>query len=81
MPANVAPVHLPPCSPRLNLLGLDPRIERVWLDRREHRLSLRVFADQRALVAACGAAWTRLAAEPGRLRSLCDQPWIKKVTS
>ena len=81
MPANVTLVHLPPSSPRLNLLGLDPRIERVWLDRRERCLGLRVFADQRALVAACCAAWNRLAAEPDRLRSLCDQPWIKKVTS
>ena len=26
-------------------------------------------------------AWNRLVAEPGRLRSLCDQPWIQKVAS
>ena len=81
MPANVTLVPLPSYAPQLNLLGLDPRIERVWLYLRERRLSLRVFADCRALVAACCAAWNRLAAEPDRLRSLCDQPWIKKVTS
>ena len=75
MPANVTLVPLPPYSPALN------PVERVWLYLRERCLSLRVFADQRAIVAACCAAWNRLAAEPGRLRSLCDQPWIRKVTS
>ena len=75
VPANVTLVPLPPYSPQLN------PVERVWLYLRERSLSLRVFADQRAIVDACCAAWNRLAAEPGRLRSLCDQPWIRKVTS
>jgi hypothetical protein len=48
---------------------------------RERFLSLRVFADYRAVVDACCAAWNRLVADPGRLRSLCDQPWIRNVTS
>ena len=74
-PANVTPVHLPPYSPELN------PVERVWLYLRERFLSLRVFADHRAIVDACCAAWNRLAAEPDRLRSPCDQPWIRKVTS
>jgi hypothetical protein len=34
-----------------------------------------------AIVDACCEAWNRLVAEPGRLRSLCDQPWIKNVSS
>jgi hypothetical protein len=47
----------------------------------ERFLSLRVFRDYRAIVDACCDAWYRLVADPGRLRSLCDQPWIRNVTS
>ena len=75
VPGNVTLVPLPPYSPELN------PVERVWLYLRERFLSLRVFADYRAIVAACCLAWNRLVAEPGRLRSLCDQPWIRNVTS
>jgi transposase len=75
VPANVTLVHLPSYSPELN------PVERVWLYLRERFLSLRVFADDRAIVDACCLAWNRLVAEPGRLRSLCDQPWLQKVTS
>ena len=75
VPGNVTLVHLPPYAPALN------PIERIWLYLRERFLSLRVFADYQAIVDACCAAWNRLVAEPGRLRSLCHQPWIRKVTS
>jgi len=75
VPPNVTLVPLPAYSPEL-----DP-VERVWLYLRERFLSLRVFADHRAIVDACCEAWNRLVAEPGRLRSLCDQPWIRNVTS
>ena len=75
VPESITLVPLPPYSPDLN------PVERVWLYLRERFLSLRVFADYRAIVDACCAAWNRLVAEPGRLRSLCDQPWIRKVTS
>jgi DDE superfamily endonuclease len=75
VPANVTLVPLPPYSPESN------PVERVWLYLRERFLSLRVFPDYRAIVDACCAAWNRLVAEPGRLRSLCDQPWIRKVSS
>jgi hypothetical protein len=75
VPANVTLVPLPPYSPELN------PVERVWLYLRERFLSLRVFADYGAIVDACCAAWNRLVAEPGRLRSLCDQPWIRSVSS
>jgi len=75
VPANLTLVHLPPYSPELN------PVERVWLHLRERFLPLRVFRDYRAIVDACCAAWNRLVAEPGRLRSLCDQPWIRKVSS
>ena len=75
VPADVTLVPLPPYAPELN------PVERVWLYLRERSLSLRVFRDYRATVDACCIAWNRLVADPGRLRSLCDQPWIKKVTS
>ncbi len=75
VPANVTLVHLPPYAPELN------PVERVWLYLRERFLSLRVFKDYPAIVAACCQAWNRLVAEPGRLRSLGDQPWIQKVSS
>jgi transposase len=75
VPPNVTLVPRPPYSPELN------PVERVWLHPRERFLSLRAFADYRAVVDACCAAWNRLVAEPGRLRSLCDQPWIRNVSS
>ena len=75
IPPNITLVPLPPYSPELN------PVERVWLHLRERFLSLQVFADYRAVVDACCAAWNRLVAEPGRLRSLCDQPWIRSVSS
>jgi len=75
VPANVTLVPLPPYSPELN------PVERVWLYLRERFLSPRVFPDYRAIVDACCEAWNRLVAEPGRLRSLCDQPWIRKARS
>jgi transposase len=75
VPANVTLVHLPPYSPELN------PVERIWLYLRERFLSLRIFADYRAIVDACCAAWNRLVAEPDRLRALCHHPWIGKVTS
>jgi hypothetical protein len=75
VPVNVTLVPLPPYSPELN------PVERVWLYLRQRFLSLRVFRDYRAIVDACCAAWNRLVADPGRLRSLRDQPWIRKVAS
>ena len=75
VPTNVTLVPLPPYSPALN------PVERVWLHLRERFLSLRVFKDYRAIVEACCIAWNQLVVEPGRLRSLCDQPWIRNVIS
>ena len=66
---------LPSYSPELN------PVEWVWLYLRERFLSLRVFPDYRAIVDACCAAWNQLVADPHRLRSLCDQPWIRNVRS
>ena len=50
---------------------------RLWL--RERFLSLRVFPDFEAIVDACCHAWSAFADDPDRIRSLCLQPWIRKV--
>src|SRR3712207_5840897 len=75
VPSNVTLGPLPPYSP-----GLHP-VDRVCLDLRDRFLSLRVLTNYRAIVDACCDAWNRLVAEPDRLRSLCDQPWIRNVSS
>jgi transposase len=75
VPENVTLVTLPPYSPQLN------PVERVWLFLRERFLSLRVFADADAIIDACCQAWNALVAEPGRIRSLCWQPWLQRITS
>ena len=73
VPPNVTLVPLPPYSPQLNPM------ERVWLWLRERFLSLRVFQDFDAIVDACCQAWNAFADHPDRIRSLCLQPWIRKV--
>jgi transposase len=73
VPTNITLIPLPPYSPELK------PVERVWLYLRERFLSLRVFKDYHAIVDACCDAWNRLIAERDRIRSLCHQPWIKKV--
>jgi transposase len=75
VPANVTLVVLPPYSPELN------PVERVWLYLRERFLSLRLLHSTDEIIDACCDAWNRLTAEPGRLRTLCDYPWIAKVCS
>lgn len=76
VPANLTLAPLPPYSPELN------PIEKVWQFLRDRYLSHRLFRDLAAVVGACCAAWNRLLAEPGRLRSLCAFPWLPScVTS
>lgn len=75
LPQNLTLVPLPPYSPELN------PVERVWLYLRERFLSLRLLDDTEAVIDACCAAWNMLTAEPDRIRSLCDYPWIAKVSS
>jgi len=72
-PPNLSLVHLPPESPEPN------PVERVWLFRRERLLSHRVFAALRAVVDGCRDAWRRWCAEPGRLASRTDYPYLRKV--
>jgi transposase len=75
IPDNITPVPLPPYSPELN------PVERVWLYLRERFLSLRVLDDTDAVIDACCDAWNQLVAEPCRIKTLCDYPWIREVTS
>ena len=77
MPAHLGLLPLPPDSPELNLLGLDPRIELVGQDLRRRDLADRVFADLNEVVDACCRAWNRLVADPGRLTALTDFAWAR----
>ena len=73
VPANVTLVALPPYSPELN------PVERVWLYLKERFLSHRLHDDYEAIVDAACKAWRCLAAQAGRIKSLCTYPWIPKV--
>jgi transposase len=73
VPDNVSLVFLPPYSPELN------PVERVWLYLRERYLSLRLFADLDAVIEGCRDAWNKLLNEPGRVASLTDYPYLRKV--
>ena len=75
VPANITLVPLPSYSPELN------PVERVWLYLKERFLSHRLLADYDAIVEAACAAWNRLLAEAGRIKSLCSYPWIPKVNA
>jgi transposase len=75
VPDNLTLVPLPPYSPELN------PVERVWLYLRERHLSHRRLDDYDAVVDACCTAWNSLAADPGRIRSLCAFPYLQSVTS
>src|SRR4051794_31400576 len=71
VPANLTLIHPPPYSPELN------PVERVWEYLRDRWLSHRVLAGgYEAVVDAACAAWNALLAEPGRLRSLTNFPWL-----
>ena len=73
VPANISLIFLPPYAPQLN------PVERIWLYLRERFLSLRLFADLDAIIDGCCDAWNRLTAEPGRVASLTDYPYLRSV--
>jgi transposase len=75
VPPNITLVSLPPYSPELN------PVERVWLYLKERFLSHRLLDDYDAIVEAASAAWNRLAAEAGRIKSLCSYPWVPQVNA
>jgi DDE superfamily endonuclease len=73
VPANISLIFLPPYSPQLN------PVERLWLFLRERFLSLRLFANLGDIIDGCCDAWNRLTAEPGRIASLTDYPYLRSV--
>jgi putative transposase len=75
VPANITLVPLPPYSPELN------PVERVWLYLKERFLSHRLHDDYDAIVDAACAAWNRLLADTGRIKSLSTYPWIECISS
>lgn len=74
VPDNVTLVPLPAYSPDLN------PVERIWLYLRERYLSHRLLDDYQAVVDACCRAWNALSAERGRIKSLCDYPYLRQVS-
>jgi transposase len=75
VPDNITLVPLPAYSPELN------PVERVWLYLKERFLSHRLLDDYDAIVGAGCAAWNRLLAEAGRIKSLCSYSWIPQVNT
>ena len=75
VPTNVSLIFLPPYSPKLN------PAERVWLHLRDRYLSLRLFRDLDDIISGCCDAWNRITAEPGRVASLTDFPYLRSVRS
>jgi hypothetical protein len=76
VPPNLTLIHPPPYSPELN------PVERVWEYLRDRWLSHRVLAGgYEAVVDAACAAWNALLAEPGRLRSLTNFPWLPSAVN
>jgi transposase len=73
VPANISLIFLPPDAPKLN------PVERIWLYLRDRFLSLRLLADLGASIEGCCDAWNRLVAQPGRIASLTDYPYLQSV--
>lgn len=63
-------MSLPPYSPELS------PVERIWLYLEERFLSHRLLVEYEDIVDAGCEAWNKLAAEPGRIKSLCSYSWI-----
>lgn len=72
-PDNITLVHLPAYSPELN------PVEHLWLYLKERFLSHRIFDDQHDIVEACAKAWNDLKAEAGRIASLINYTYIRRV--
>jgi transposase len=73
VPPNITLIELPAYSPELN------PVERLWLYLKERYLSHRLHDDYDAIIDAACAAWNRLLADTGRIKSLCTYPWIQAI--
>jgi hypothetical protein len=74
IPENIRLLRLPPYSPELN-----PQ-EHVWDEIREKEFPNRVFSDMAGVVRTLEEGLPRLAADRGRVRSICAWPWIVSLT-
>jgi transposase len=75
VPDTVTLGRLPAYSPEFN------PVERIWLYLRERFLSARVFTDYESTVEAFCTAWNALTAEPERVRSIANFPYIARVNA
>lgn len=69
VPANITLISLPPYSPELNSM------ENVWHYLRANKLSLLVWRNYEAIVAASKDAWNFLISDPNRIRSIGTRAW------
>ena len=69
VPDNISLVLLPSYSPELN------PVENVWQYLRANWLSISVFDDYDAIVAACCTAWNRFADHPSLVSSITSRQW------
>lgn len=68
VPSSMTLLFLPPYAPELMPM------ERVWQWMKQHDLSNRVFANERAIDEACRESWNKLT--PERLRSITRTQWL-----
>ncbi|MCB4825541.1 transposase [Roseicella aerolata] len=73
VPANISLIFLPPYALELN------SVERIWLYLRKRFLSPQLFSDLSAIFDGCCDAWNRVVAEPGRIASPTDYPYLRSV--
>lgn len=70
MPENIRLHRLPAYAPELN-----PQ-EHLWDELREKEFPNRVFGDMAGVRRQLDEGLARLAADPGRIKSICAWPWI-----
>ncbi len=75
VPDNLTLLPLPSCSPEPS------PVESLWQHLRQNQLSLRVWPDYDAIVAACCQAWNALMAMPERLASITRRDWARAVST
>lgn len=74
-PDNVRPLYIPAGCPELNAA------ENIWQYLRQTYLSNRVFKTYDDIVEAACAAWNKLRAEAGRIKSIATRSWVGDALS
>jgi len=70
VPNNISLLRLPPYAPELN------PVENVWEYLRANKLSMLVWDSYDAILEACRDAWNWLIADPKRVASITQRPWV-----